>query len=266
MAIMWQEIYDARREPLSWQRPGYDESKWQPAAILGIPPVLPWEHLVARDIPFLLEEEWLPSAIVNSGIADPSPPAVYLDVPKLLGRSDGQVAYLFAYLRSPVEQQAALSLRGLEGGPPMMRLWLNGREPLQQQDLPGGPAASFTLLNLQPGWNELLIKLGRFGPRWYWDLVLGPVPGLPFMPVEWHADRDGTTSGGRAWVAGPYGQAEASPLPGRPGDFGITYEPEKVILGRVGGSAIRVPGKIVTLDFGPTKNIALLTAMEKHHP
>ncbi len=73
-------------------RPGYDVSKWQRAAILGSPPVLPLEHLVARDIPCLREEEWLPSAIVNSGVADPAPPAVRLDIPKLLGRSDGQVA------------------------------------------------------------------------------------------------------------------------------------------------------------------------------
>ena len=57
VAVMWQEIYDARKEPRGWQEPGFDDSSWQRPVILGTPPVFPWENLVARDIPFLLEEE-----------------------------------------------------------------------------------------------------------------------------------------------------------------------------------------------------------------
>ena len=269
VAVMWQEIYDARKEPLGWQRPEYDDSGWQQPVILGTHPVLPWENLVARDIPFLREEEWFPSAVVNSGVVDPAPPAVQLDIPKLLGRSDGEVAYVFAYLKSPVEQQVALAVRGREGAPPMMtRLWLNGEGPAQQQGPPLGPTSSLTLLNLRQGWNELLVKLGRFSPAWYWDLALGPAPRQSFAPVEWYAESQSGALSGRAWMMGPYSQG-GPPGPGGfegPGTFGTPYEPEQVILGRTPGTPVRVPGKVVALDFGPTKNVALLMAMEKLHP
>ena len=72
-AIMWQEVYDARQEPSGWQAPGFDDSSWQRPVMLGTPPVLPWENLVARDIPFLHEEGWLPTAIVNSGLLEVEP-------------------------------------------------------------------------------------------------------------------------------------------------------------------------------------------------
>ena len=80
VAVMWQEIYDARKEPRGWQEPKFDDSAWQRPVILGTPPVLPWENLVARDIPFLLDEVWSAASIVNSGIVDPAPRAVLLDV------------------------------------------------------------------------------------------------------------------------------------------------------------------------------------------
>jgi len=43
-------------------------------------------------------------------------------------------------------------------------------------------------------------------------------------------------------------------------------EVEKVILGRAPGTPVQVPGKMVELDFGPTKNVALVMGMEKCRP
>ena len=269
VAVMWQEIYDARKEPVGWQRAGFDDSRWQRPVILGTPPVLPWENLVTRDIPFLREEEWLPAAVVNSGVVDPAPSAVHLDIPKLLGRSDGQVAYLFAYLRSPVEQQMAFAVRGRDGMPPMMtRIWLNGEGPAQVQGPPLGPTASASLFKLRQGANELLVKLGRFGPAWSWDLALGPSPGQSFTPIEWHADPQGGALSGQAWIMGPYGQGAPSAPGGSqgPGPFETTYEPEQVILGRTPGTPVDIHGKTVVLDSGAMKNVALLMAMEERHP
>jgi alpha-L-rhamnosidase len=270
VAVMWQEIYDARKEPVGWQRARFDDADWQHPVILGMPPVLPWENLVARDIPFLLEEERLPVAVVNSGVVDSAPLAVHLDIPKLLGRSDGQVAYLFAYLKSPVEQQMSLAVRGREGMPPMMtRIWLNGEGPAQVQGPPLGPTASAPVFKLHQGWNELLIKFGRFTPAWSWDLALGPSSGQSFTPIEWHTDTQGNASSGQAWIMGPYGQGgPAGPLGFQgPGPaFGTAFEPEKEILGHAPGTPVRVPGKIVVLDSGAMKNVALQMAMEARHP
>jgi alpha-L-rhamnosidase len=259
VAVMWQEIYDARKEPVGWQRPRFDDSSWQKPVILGTPPVLPWENLVARDIPFLHEAERLPATVINSGIVGAAPPGVHLDIPKLLGRSDGQVAYLFAYLKSPVAQPMEFAVRGRDGMPPVMtRVWLNGEGPAQIQGAPLGPTESTSHFNLRQGWNELLVKFGRFSPAWSWDLAFGPSPGQSFTPIEWHADSEGGALTGQALVLGPYGQG--------PEPFETPYEPEKNILGRAPGTPAHISGKITALDQGQMKNVALLIAMEERHP
>jgi hypothetical protein len=261
---MWQEIYDARKEPVGWQRPGFDDSLWQRPVILGAPPVPPWENLVPRDIPFLLEEERLPSVIVNSGLVDPALPAVILNVPTLLGGSNGVVAYLFAYLNSATDQLVAVVLRDRDGNPPMMsRFWVNGTA--QQETNPLWPSPSSPTFKLRKGWNELLIKLVRSSPAWHCDLSVGPSPQQPFAPVQWYAEADVSTPEGRAWIAGPYGEMKPGEA-GGPGPFGIAYEPEKVILGRPAGTPVRPPGKIVELNFGMPKNIALIIAAENRDP
>ncbi|MFN2529814.1 MAG: family 78 glycoside hydrolase catalytic domain [Pyrinomonadaceae bacterium] len=270
VAVMWQEIYDARKEPVGWQTARFDDAHWQQPVILGIPPVLPWENLVARDIPFLVEEERMPNRVVNSGLVDAAPLMMHLDIPKLLGRSDGQVAYLFAYLKSPVAQQMSLAVRGREGMPPMMtRIWINGEGPAQVEGPPLGPTASAPVFKLHQGWNELLIKFGRFTPAWSWDLALGPASGQSFIPIEWHTDTQGDTPSGRALIFGPYGQGGPSGAPGLQGPgpaFGNTFEPEKEILNRTPGTSVRIPGKTVVLDSEGMKNVALMMAMEARHP
>jgi hypothetical protein len=268
-SIMWMEIYDSRQEPVGWMEPGYDDSGWQRPVILGAPPVPPWENLVARDIPFLLEEEWLPTAVVNSGVVGPAPPTVRLDVEKLLGHTDGQVAYLFTYLRSPVEQRGALAIRDGEGLSSMRtRVWLNGKDVL-----PPTTSAFWRtginncVLNLHQGWNELLVRLERGGRGWQWDLALGPSPKERFTSIEWYAEPDSKAASGRAWIMGPYGQGgPAGPSVEGPRARIAPPEAEKVILGRTPGTPVRVPGKMVELDFGPTKNVALVMAMEKGRP
>ena len=64
-AIMWMEVYDARKEPVGWKTAGFDGSGWSPARELGRPPVNPWKNLIPRDIPFLLEKETFPTKILD---------------------------------------------------------------------------------------------------------------------------------------------------------------------------------------------------------
>lgn len=56
------EVYDARRADDGWTRAGFGDSNWQPAVVLQMPGIgmahdaEPFPHMVARDIPPLLEE------------------------------------------------------------------------------------------------------------------------------------------------------------------------------------------------------------------
>lgn len=74
-AVGFPELYDARREPLGWATPDFDDSDWEAAEILRRqainrgPDVRPFPVMVPRDIPFLLEEERLPIAVVSCGEA-----------------------------------------------------------------------------------------------------------------------------------------------------------------------------------------------------
>jgi hypothetical protein len=64
------ESFDARREPLGWREPDFDDASWRSAVVLrrpGLnrgPDIRPFPRLVPRDIPFLLEEERFPEAVV----------------------------------------------------------------------------------------------------------------------------------------------------------------------------------------------------------
>jgi alpha-L-rhamnosidase len=74
-AVGFPEVYDARREPVGWAEPDFDDGDWEAAEVLRRQPinrgpdVRPFPVMVPRDIPFLLEEERLPAAIASRGEA-----------------------------------------------------------------------------------------------------------------------------------------------------------------------------------------------------
>lgn len=47
------EEFDARLWPEGWQNPGFDDSSWENAKEIGIPPVAPWNSLVVTERPHL---------------------------------------------------------------------------------------------------------------------------------------------------------------------------------------------------------------------
>jgi hypothetical protein len=75
------EVFDARREPLGWREPTFDDAGWRPAVVLRRPALnrgpdlRPFPRLVPRDIPFLLEEERFAEAIVAVGETTEAPAA-----------------------------------------------------------------------------------------------------------------------------------------------------------------------------------------------
>ncbi len=44
--------FDAQKDMLGWQNPGFDDSSWPAAGAYGKPPCAPWNQLVLRPIPF----------------------------------------------------------------------------------------------------------------------------------------------------------------------------------------------------------------------
>lgn len=49
----FKETYDSRQEISGWMEPGFDDSTWPVAHVLGPPPIEPYTRLVEREIPFL---------------------------------------------------------------------------------------------------------------------------------------------------------------------------------------------------------------------
>jgi hypothetical protein len=194
-AIMWAETYDARKEPLGWQRPGFDDSHWERPVLLGRPPVSPWENLIPRDIPFLLEKEIFPKAILDQGVLQGAPSSLRLNLAQVLGTTEGDLVYLFAYLRSSEQQRVRLYVQGTQPGGPQ-QLWIN-RIPYPSRPL--SPIA----FPVERGWNELLLKVGQI-PGASLDLTVGPAGGQSYQAIEWYAERTETDRAGRPRRTGSF--------------------------------------------------------------
>jgi len=54
------EKYDARKMPEGWKESPFDDSQWQPARMLGIPPITPWNKIVEVERPPLFRENVYP--------------------------------------------------------------------------------------------------------------------------------------------------------------------------------------------------------------
>ena len=74
-ALGFTEIYDAGKEVEGWNLPAFDDSRWQQPHIIrrisgDQPPMgdpFPWDNLVPRDIPMLMEKEVAPSQVTFVG-------------------------------------------------------------------------------------------------------------------------------------------------------------------------------------------------------
>ncbi len=103
----FEEQYDARQEVAGWQAPGFDDSGWQAAAVIGPVGCAPWTSLQPRTIPFLTE--------------DATPP-VEVKAVELARLRRGQIWSL------DVRELANTLRTGLRSAPPGERGWLLGTE------------------------------------------------------------------------------------------------------------------------------------------
>ncbi len=54
------EKFDARKMPQSWKENSFDDSKWEQARMIGIPPIAPWNNIVEINRPPLFREKVSP--------------------------------------------------------------------------------------------------------------------------------------------------------------------------------------------------------------
>lgn len=216
-AVMWIEEYDARQEIEGWRTPGFDDSKWLEPVLLGKPPVSPWERLIPRDIPPLLEREEFPVAVVDQGTVGDAPQHAVVRFAEALGATPGIIIYLHAWLNSSVEQRVGLLLMSQSQMPQIVSL---GGLPVQRSKNGG------TLeLDLKAGWNELLIKSLRLPDSSEMSLALLPLNKDPLKPIIWYAKKDTSARKDTVSIADPYGPAAGPSLdPGQA--LGQPFPPE----------------------------------------
>ncbi len=58
--IGFMEKFDGRKMPVNWQKNGFDDSNWQKAIEIGIPPIAPWNNFVLIERPPLFREKVMP--------------------------------------------------------------------------------------------------------------------------------------------------------------------------------------------------------------
>lgn len=67
----FQEIHDMNKAPEGWTEPGFDDSAWESAKVVGPVGTPPWK-LIPRDIPYLPEFRIHPANVLETGAADAS--------------------------------------------------------------------------------------------------------------------------------------------------------------------------------------------------
>lgn len=87
--LSFTEVVDARAWDDAWVKPGFDDSQWEEATVIGSAGMEPWRSLIERDIPYLTEEPIYPSRV--EGISGVQPPAwsAVLDLYGLMAPNSG---------------------------------------------------------------------------------------------------------------------------------------------------------------------------------
>ncbi len=213
-SVGFAEVYDARLAPHGWTAPDFDDAAWAAPAVLAAPGIgmapdmAPFPHMVARDIPFLLEEardavavaSITELALVNArdmialAEAAPSPLAACAvrDAGALLhgdGAADvrlapGRAVSLVVNFGRDVSGYPRIKLDGPAGAAVNVsyseRLRPDGRVTVQRPNpITGQNVHRYILRDGHQSWE----KFDRAGFR-YLQLTLSPAPDRPHEPLS----------------------------------------------------------------------------------
>ena len=192
------EVFDARRDPVGWTEPDFNDAKWPPAAVIGKPPCAPWFNLENREIPLLRESETGGAKVIASGETEPLHPVEVLDLQRFFLTdhlmTSWQVAYACTCIRSDEPKIIELELITAQA----LKLWVNGELIV--------PALVDNRLKveapLRPGWNWLVMKLLQ--GRHHWKAIVRFVGAADKLPRAWQPPEPGSPALPGWAISGPY--------------------------------------------------------------
>jgi alpha-L-rhamnosidase len=158
------EIYDARKEVEGWSHPGFDDSAWQNAKVLGNVGIEPWPRLVPRDIPAMMEKPLNAEKVLDVGEVGKANAGHYIDIQRVVWSPENAIAYLATYVWSPKDGKFEIHAGSQEA----IKLWLNS-ELVISHLVERGPAPDQEIVpvRLRAGWNPVLAKIVQGRGQWH---------------------------------------------------------------------------------------------------
>ncbi|HEU4754366.1 MAG TPA: alpha-L-rhamnosidase N-terminal domain-containing protein, partial [Armatimonadota bacterium] len=157
------EVYDARKEPVGWKSPSFDDSAWPQAVEIGPAGTEPWPNLVERGIPPMREEPRPAKAVIETAEVETPEGAQHVDLLSLMEPNTWASAYLQTTLISPDRREVELKL----GSDDALKVWLNGKPVLSHLlDRAAAPDQDTARVTLEPGPNRLLAKVVQGHSKW----------------------------------------------------------------------------------------------------
>jgi len=162
----YSEIYDARKDPPTWNTVGFDDSYWPHAIVIGPHPQEPWPRLIAREIPSCTEIAVYPREVTSVGNVIAGEERFHFDFTSLISPKEWGVAYAYTQVYSDAQREVEI-VAGSEDG---LRVWVAGKQVMEQD---GAPAAkgdrNQVKVMLEPGWNPVLVKVTQREGTWQLD-------------------------------------------------------------------------------------------------
>ncbi|MCL2330605.1 MAG: family 78 glycoside hydrolase catalytic domain, partial [Phycisphaerae bacterium] len=123
------ETFDASRYDPTWMNVDYDDSNWQPAQVIGPAITRPWQRLVPREIPFLVETPEPPPVAVEKGTFTlKGIHAVRFDAPHWADPKKDFIVIANAQFHSDTDRELALRLESDDA----FRCFINDKEVYHQ--------------------------------------------------------------------------------------------------------------------------------------
>jgi len=198
--LAFTEVHDARKGDDRWVRPGFDDTGWEAAQVIGPAGMEPWSRLVPRDIPYLTEEIVYPARVEELSAVVPVPWSAVLDLRTIMVPDSVNHAnpvdfcgYLAAAIR--LEEPGELTIGIFDGGRGPGIVSVDGRW-LPEETFTGEHPERFATVTLAPGEHLLLLDVtgGSHGHGFRLGLdcstafeIRSPLPGsksgAPFAAV-----------------------------------------------------------------------------------
>jgi len=227
--MMWSckflETFDFNKYEEGWEKPGYDDSKWMQAQIIGRHPQYPWENLYSRTIPYFKEELHKSVTGFKGNYAINN--FHVISFKDLLQSGKNQLGYAQTYFYADQEKEVTLVASCDDAfkiflndkltisqnyDPNFVRgvTW-NRREDYEQFHYSVGPRNESVKVILQKGWNKILVAVDQGAGGWGFVFGLSALapqgnynPDYSFNYLDLPFSSDKKTMDRKWLLAGPY--------------------------------------------------------------